>query len=303
LRRGALAPLAALVTAILTAHPAAGSPPPCLSISPFRASGSSDSATVQSQRKRLLDSLRTQLGEDWKVEPAGKCPPGSAILDLFQRPGDFIETPGNSLLRVRLEWRHSPGPTLVTLEPQGRTGGDVSLWSRTLSITARQQMQVPLQISTDGPVSQVSGSLEGKTPLSALLPPGPFRTVLKAPGYASVAIDTQLVLGTPLQLQARMVRLPGSSVPAVTKPSSMPRWVAYGLSAASLAGSLYFHFQQTSAQDSYRALGQDAPASSFQNRWNDVHQANLWRNTLAVSGVSCLGIGVVLHLREASFLP
>jgi hypothetical protein len=73
------------------------------------------------------------------------------------------------------------------------------------------------------------------------------------------------------------------------------------LSAASLAGSVYFHFQQTSAQEKYHALDQNSSAASFQNRWDDVRQANLWRNGLAISGVSCLGIGVVLHLKEASF--
>jgi len=274
----------------------------CLSVSPFRASSSVDSASVRIQKDRLLDSLREQLGSGWRVEPAGHCPSGTAILDLFQRPGDLVESSGSSLLRVRLEWRHAPGLTLVTLEPPGRLQGDVSLWSRTLAATVRTQMLVPLQVSADAEGVVVAGDLAGTLPASGLLPPGPLKLRACAPKHLPLNVDTALGLGRPLQLDLHLQRLPNAgNAPGGRGRRSRSGWVAYGTGLACLSGAGWFAWRQQQASDRYRSLAENASAAQFQSRWSDVRQANLLRNGLASGALGAFGIGIALQWNEASF--
>ena len=271
---------------------------PCLSVSPFRATATrtSDTGEQRELRSRLLDSLRSQLKGSWQVEPAGHCPQNAPTLDLFQRPGDLVEISGNAMLRVRLEWRHVAGPVLVTLEPQGHIGGDLSQWSRTLAFVAQQQMLVPVQIASNVPGTVVSGSMTGTTPLSSLQPPGPFHLQAQAPQRLPQHIDTVLQMGSPFQANFRLSK----AIPSV-RPSSTPRWIAYATATACLVGAGIFAWQQERAETRYHSLGEKDPPSSFDSHWKDVHNANLWRNGLALGSAGAFGIGLAFHLREASF--
>lgn len=270
----------------------------CLSVSPFRASSGADSAAVRIQKDRLLDSLREQLGSGWRVEPAGRCPGGMTILDLFQRPGDLVESSGSTLLRVRLEWRQTPGLTLVTLEPPGRLQGDVSLWSRTLAATVRTQMLVPLQVSADAEGATVAGDLSGTLPASGLLPPGPLRLRAVAANHLPLNVDTVLGLGRPVQLDLHLQRLAQAGG---GRKRSRKGWVAYGAGVACLGGAAWFAWRQQQATDRYRSLAENAPPAQFQSRWSDVRQANLLRNGLAGGSLGAFGIGIALQWNEASF--
>jgi hypothetical protein len=272
----------------------AAPPRPCLSVSPFRATLTSDTATLQ-QRVRLLDSLRAQLKDGWLVEPAGRCPQKAPTLDLFQRPGDLVEIPGNAMLRVRMEWRHVAGATIVTLEPQGHLGGDMSQWSRTLAFVAQQQMLVPVQIGSNASQTSISGSLDGIAPISALLPPGPLHLEAKAPDRISQRVDTVVQMGRPFQANFHLTKVPSA------RPSSTPRWIAYATATACLVGAGIFAWQQERAETRYHSLGKEDSKTSFDSRWNDVRSANLWRNGLAIGGAGALGIGLAFHFREASF--
>lgn len=274
----------------------------CLSVSPFRASSVADSASGRIQKDRLLDSLREQLGNGWRVEPAGHCPSGAVVLDLFQRPGDLVESSASTLLRVRLEWRQTPGLTLVTLEPPGRLQGDVSLWSRTLAATVRTQMLVPLQVSADAEGAAVAGDLSGPLPASGLLPPGPLRLRASAANHQPLNLDTILALGRPLQLDLHLQRLPHAAMmPGKVRKRSRIGWVAYGAGVACLSGAGWFAWRQQQAADRYRSLAENASEAQFQARWNNVRQANLWRNGLAVGALGSFGIGIALQWNEASF--
>jgi hypothetical protein len=274
--------------------------PPCLSVSPFRASNGADTLSVRQLRQRLVDSLGSQLGAGWKVETAGNCPESGPVLDLFQRPGDLIESGGNSVLRARLEWRQAPGMTIVNLEPQGRLQGGVDLWARMLVATIRTQMLVPVQIGADAPGVQVSGDLSGAAPVSGLLPPGPFRVTAKAEGRQSRRFDTILQPSVPLQIDLHLPLLP--KPPEIRpSPSPLPRWIAYGTAVGCFGGASWFALRQVRAQDEYRALGAGASASQFASGWQRVRQANLARNSLAGAGVGALGIGIAFHFKEASF--
>ncbi|MEN9353090.1 MAG: hypothetical protein RL318_415 [Fibrobacterota bacterium] len=278
-------------------------PKPCLSISPFRASLAADSSGSQSQKRRLMDSLQRQLGEGWRVESAGNCPSSGPVLDLFQRPGDLLETQGSSLLRVRLEWRQASGVTLVTLEPQGRLQGDVSLWARTLAATIRTQMLVPVQVSADADDARVSGDLSGILPVSGLLPPGPMKLKVNAAGRRPSALDTLLLPGKPMQLDLHLTPLPSQGISKLhSKPSTLPRWISYGVGVVAASGAGWYAWRQQVAEERYRNLGANAAPGQFSNRWDDVRQANLVRNTLAGISLGTFGIGIALHFREASFL-
>lgn len=274
---------------------------PCLSVSPFRASQSSDTVAVKAVKLRLLDSLRARLGGGWQVEAAGGCPSDAQVLDLFQRPGDLVEAGGNSLLRARLEWRHAPGMVIVSLEPQGRLQGDAGLWATMLEATIRTQLLVPIQVSSDAAGSVVTGDLAGLLPVSGMLPPGRIRLRLEAQGRVPAGLDTLLVPGLPVQLDVHLLPLPAALPLAVPRAARRAHWVSYGVGGLCLAGAGWFALRQASARERYAGLGGDASRSQFEARWDAVRQANLWRNGLGGAGLGALGLGAFLQLRDASF--
>lgn len=290
----------ALAALLLAASGMAGVRP-CLSVSPFRASQSDDTAIVKTAKHRLLDSLRSRLGVHWQVEAAGSCPSEVPVLDLFQRPGDLVEAGGNSILRARLEWRHAPGMVIVSLEPQGRLQGDAGLWATMLEATIRTQLLVPIQVSSDVRGGSVTGDLAGILPVSGMLPPGVVRLRLEADGRIPVVLDTLLEPGQPLQLDVHLLPLPVAMPAMVPRPAARARWVAYGAGGLCLAGAGWFAIQQSSAQNKYASLDAGASRSQFDSRWRDVRQANLWRNALGGAGLGALGIGAFFQMKDASF--
>lgn len=274
---------------------------PCLSVSPFRASQSGDTATVKAVKQRLLDSLRSRLGVRWQVEAAGGCPGDAPVLDLFQRPGDLVEAGGNSILRARLEWRHAAGMVIVSLEPQGRLQGDAGLWATMLEATIRTQLLVPIQVSSDAAGGSVTGDLAGLLPVSGMLPPGVVRLRVEAEGRIPVVLDTLLVPGQPLQLDVHLLPLPVAMPASRARSARRSHWAAYGVGGLCLAGAGWFALRQASAQERYASLDAGASRSQFDSRWGDLRQANLWRNGLGGAGLGALGIGALLQLRDASF--
>jgi len=90
-------------------------------------------------------------------------------------------------------------------------------------------------------------------------------------------------------------------MPGKVRKRSRIGWVAYGAGVACLSGAGWFAWRQQQAADRYRSLAENASEAQFQARWNNVRQANLWRNGLAVGALGSFGIGIALQWNEASF--
>lgn len=163
-------------------------------------------------------------------------------------------------------------------------------------------MLVPLQVSADAEGAVVAGDLSGTLPASGLLPPGPLKLRASAANHRPLNVDTALALGRPLQLDLHLQRFPhADKVPGGVRQRSRYGWAAYGVGVACLSGAGWFAWRQQQAADRYRSLAENASAAQFQSRWNNVRQANLWRNGLALGAVGAFGIGIALQWNEASF--
>ena len=185
--------------------------------------------------------------------------------------------------------------------------------------------QVVVQGPVPGALVEVDGQGQGRTPLQdpLYLAPGKHRLRVSAPGRIPHMQEVTLRAGQRLVVDAVLKKPaaptdPGQDVPpeaagvapvadSPEEPASRRRsksiwaWSLLGASLACAAGAgvLYGvgHSQSGAAYNDYRALPDDAPASTFDARWEEVEAAErLYIGGHVLAGVAAAVLGASIYM-------
>ena len=298
-RQGSFAPSLAWLLLACAAVGATNSPrrsqPTCLSVSPFRAiaslAGVSDTLGPERWRDLVLQKLRSQPDSAWVFRKAGECPDSMASIDVFQLPGDVVASPSGQVLRIRLEWRHTPGQTEFFLPASGRQPPTAQRIASQLMAVADQMMaRVEITSSPNGATVRLGAALGGqemgRCPLVLLAPPGALSLEFSLQEKIR-RMDTLVVLGGFYEVHANFRN---SRIDPKVGLEPTRTWPFWSLTLVSTLGGIWAAREQVVAQRAYDRLKAGDDPAQFSRRWEDLRTANLLRNGLLSAGLA-FGIG------------
>lgn len=268
----------------------------CLSLSPFRAVSAvrgSTSNSPESLRDQVLAELRRRQSPSWIFQSAGGCPDGVAVLDVFQKNDDMVSTPQGSALRFRLEWRQLPGMTEFFLPISPRQIPQPTVIAEQLQAVAGQMLaRVEVRSVPENVVLRVvSGGgriAPQSTPVRLLVPPGPLSLEFQSQDVVrrrDTLVSSGGLYDVEVNFTPTRVVLASGVAPNATKVEhhSWPGWASTGVA---LAGAVWATYRQEKAQKAYSSLGANDSPEAFDQKWNELRDANRLRN-------ACLGLTLV----------
>ncbi len=289
----------ASIFALLVGAPVAGAlelvQTSCLSLSPFRAVSlvrTAAAGSAETLRDQVLIELKHETDSAWIFQPAGGCPQGMAVLDVFQKNEDLVSTPQGNSLRFRLEWRQLPGMTEFFLPIPSKTlPSPLAIAEQLRAVASQMLARVDLRSIPDS-VSFRVVSAGGKipmrsTPARIVVPPGPLSLEFQ---YQQLVRRRDTLVGSgglydlEVNFTPSRLILASTKIPPKDTRRTWPAWAAVGLA---VVGSAWTTYQQDQAQKEYSSLGASSSGESFERKWNALREANRIRN-------ACLGATLIL---------